>query len=55
MEDLICVAREALEVRVGAATGVGLGFAAGDVWLAANLADPALVKQGSLAQTAEEY
>lgn len=55
VEELICEAREALEVRVVAATGVGLEFATGDVWLAANLADPARVKQVLLAQTAEQY
>lgn len=54
-EDLKPAARDALEAQVVSATGVGLGFAAMDEWLAAWLTDPALVKQVLLVQTAGEY
>ena len=37
-------AGDALEAGVVAATGAGLSFAASDEWLAAKLADPALMK-----------
>ena len=55
VKDQMRAAGQALKARVVAATGVGLSSAAGDEWLAAKLADLALVKRVLLAQTAEEY
>ena len=55
LESLMRVAVEALEVPAVAATGFGLRFAAGDDWLAARLANPALVRWVLLASTVEEY
>ena len=44
-----------LNAQAREVTGVDLGFAAADDWLAAKLADPVLFKQVLLAQSAEEY
>ena len=55
VDDVMQAAEEALDAPVIAVTGVGLRFAAGDDWLAARLADLALVEWVLLAQTAEEY
>lgn len=44
VEDMIFAARELLATHVVAATRVGLRFVIGDEWLAAKLANPALVK-----------
>ena len=45
----------ALNTQAREATGVELGFAATDEWLAAKLADPALKRRVLLAHSAEEY
>ena len=45
----------ALNTQAREATGVELGFAAADEWLAARLADPALKRRVLLAQSAEDY
>ena len=55
VQDMMAVAESALNEQAPKATGVELGFAAADHWLAANLADPVLFKQVLLAQSAEEY
>ena len=55
MQDMMAVAESALNAQVREATGVELGFAVADDWLAAKLADLVLFKQVLLAQSAEEY
>ena len=55
LQDMIEAAKDTLNVQVRGATGVELGFAAADDWLAAKLADPVLFKQVLLAQSVEEY
>ena len=55
VQDMMVAAESALNVQAREATGVELGFAAADDWLAAKLADPVLFKQVLLAQSAEEY
>ena len=55
VQDMLAAAESALNAQAREATGVELGFAAADDWLAAKLADPALFKQVLLAQSAEEY
>ena len=45
----------ALNTHESEASGVELGFAATDEWLAAKLADPALKRRVLLAQSAEGY
>ena len=54
-QDMMAAAESALNAQARKATGVELGFAAADDWLAAKLADPVLFKQVLLAQLAEEY
>ena len=55
VQDMMAAAEAALNAQAREATGVELGFAAADDWLAAKLADPVLFKQVLLAQSAEEY
>ena len=55
VQDMMVAAESALNAQAREATGVELGFAAADDWLAAKLADPVLFKQVLLAQSAEEY
>ena len=55
VQDMMAVVESALNAQAREATGVELGFAAADDWLAAKLADPVLFKQVLLAQSAEEY
>ena len=55
VQHMMAVAASALNAQAREATGVELGFAAADDWLAAKLADPVLFKQVLLAQSAEEY
>ena len=55
VQDMMEAAGSALNAQGREATGVELGFAAADDWLAAKLADPVLFKQVLLAQSAEEY
>ena len=55
MQDMMAAAESALNAQVREATGVELGFAVADDWLAAKLADLVLFKQVLLAQSAEEY
>ena len=55
VEDIITAAKAALNIQAREATGVELGFAAADKWLAAKLADQVLEKRVLLAQSAEEY
>ena len=55
LQDVMAGAESALNAQAREATGVELGFAAADDWLAAKLADPALFKHVLLAQSAEEY
>ena len=55
VEDMISAAGAALNTQAREATGVELGFAAADEWLAAKLADPPLNRRVLLAQSAEEY
>lgn len=55
VEDVIRVAEGALEAQAIAATGVGLRFAAGDEWPAAELADPVLVNRVLLVWREEHY
>ena len=52
---MMAVAESTLNAQAREATGVELGFAAADNWLAAKLADPVLFNQVLLAQSAEEY
>ena len=52
---MMAAAESTLNAQAREATGVELGFAAANDWLAAKLADPALFKQVLLAQSAEEY
>ena len=54
VQDMMEAAGSALNAQAREATGVELGFAAADNWLAAKLADPVLFKQVLLAQSAEE-
>ena len=55
MEDMMAAAKVVLNIQAHTATGVELGIAAADDWLAACLADPALVKQVLIAESADEY
>ena len=55
VQDMMEAAESALNAQAREATGVELGFAAADDWLAAKLPDPVLFKQVLLAQSAEEY
>ena len=55
LQDMIEAAKDTLNVQVRGATGVELGFAAADDWLAAKLVDPVLIKQMLLAQSADAY
>ena len=55
VQDMMAAAESVLNAQAHAATGVEIGFAAADDWLAAKLADPVLFKQVLLAQSAEEY
>ena len=50
VEDMMAEAKVALNTQACAATEVRLGFGAADNWLAARLADPALVKQVLMAE-----
>ena len=52
---MMAAAESALNAQAREETGVELGFAAADDWLAAKLADPVLFKQVLLVQSAEEY
>ena len=51
----MAAARDVVDKRARDATGVGLGLAAADEWLAAKLADAALVKRVLLAESQDEY
>ena len=55
VQDMIAAAESGLNAQVREATGVELGFAAADDWLATKLANPVLFKQVLRAQSAEEY
>ena len=55
MQDMMVAAKDALNAQACRATGVELGLAAADDWLAAKLAYPVLFKQVLLAQSEEEY
>ena len=55
VQDMMAEAESALNAEAREATGVELGFAAANDWLAAKLADPVLFKQVLLAQSTEEY
>ena len=55
VQDMMAAAESALNAQAREATGVELGFAAANDWLAPKLADPVLLKQVLLAQSAEEY
>ena len=55
VRDMMAAAESALNAQAREATGVELGFAAADDWLAAKLGDSILFKQVLLAQSAEEY
>ena len=55
VQDMIAAAESALNVQAREATGVKLGFAEADDWLAAKLGDSVLFKQVLLAQLAEAY
>ena len=55
VEEIMVAAKDARNTQARGATGVELGFAAADDWLAAKLANPALFKQVLLAQAVEEY
>ena len=55
VQDMMAAAESMLNAQAREATGVELGFAVADDWLAAKLADPVLFKQVLLAQSAEEY
>ena len=47
--------KDVVDKRARDATGVGLGLAAADEWLAAKLADAVLVKRALLAESRDEY
>lgn len=51
----MAAARDVVDKRARDATGVGLGLTAADEWLAAKLADAALVKRVLLAESQDEY
>ena len=55
VEDMMAAAKVALNEQARSATGVGLGFAAADDWLAAQLANPVLVNRVMMAESAWEY
>ena len=55
VQDMMEAAKDALNAQARKGTGVELGFAAADDWLAAKLADPVLFKEVALAQSEEEY
>ena len=55
MEDMMSAVGAALNTQAREVTGVELGFAAADQWLAAELVDSALKRRVLLAQSAEEY
>ena len=55
VQDMMAAAESALNTHAREATGVELGFAAANDWLAAKLADPVLLKQVLLAQSGEVY
>lgn len=55
VEDLMVAAKVVLNTQARAATGVELGFAAADNWLAMRLVDAALVKQVFMVESADEY
>lgn len=55
VEDMMAAAKVALNTQARAATGVELGFAAADDWLAARLVDLALVKVVLMTESADEY
>ena len=55
VQDMMAAAESTLNTQAREATGVELGFAAADDWLAAKLADLVLCKLVLLAQSAEEY
>ena len=55
VQDMMAAAESMLNAQAREATGVELGFAVADDWLAAKLADPVLFKRVLLAQSAEEY
>ena len=54
LQDMMAATESALNAQACKVTGVELGFAAANDWLAAELADPVLFKQVLLAQSAEE-
>ena len=55
VEEMMVAAKDARNTQARGATGVELGFAAAEDWLAAKLANAALFKQVLLAQAVEEY
>ena len=52
MQDMMAAAESSLNAQAREPTGVELGLAAADNWLAAKLVDPVLFKQVLLAQSA---